>query len=587
MQTALLTAAAVVSLATSSLYAQNLVFRLTHDDADGVVEVGQAVTYTLTVEYDELDPFGDELILDYLNARIASAPANRVVTSRLMTNEDGSSSGGVPERSGGIAEFRFSTRSTGWGSEFDAPSLRDNPLVVGTFQATPTCAGPIRFQVLPTESANGSEHSVAGYWKNAFSSGPVLSIAETRIQAQSLSAVGSSAGPAVHRVAPGEFDGGADGITALATLPDGDIVVGGEFDSIGGVPVANVSRWDGFGWHAMGGGLDGPVTDLVAASDGTLYAAGVFSASGTAPASSIAQWDGAGWVDVGGGLAGEVEHVAVSPNGEVAAVTLEQIVVDGIPRDRWQVSVYAGGTWTPTYQTLQSFPLNDLAYLSDGQLVASGRHQLTSFSNVKAVLAWNGGEWGPLEPLLPLASVPTTLQPDDDGGLLVATDLGLWRWDTTGWSQLASVDKQIRAALRLDDGRVAVAGEFSSLNGVATDNLAFLNSDQVEPVTRAMDGTINRLAIDASGDLLLSGDFTVPGSPYEQSGIGRLAAIDQPTFCCLAVDYNANGSVETDDLVSFVQRFIDRDEAADLNQDGAIDTGDIGILIQIYTGGCG
>jgi len=70
---------------------------------------------------------------------------------------------------------------------------------------------------------------------------------------------------------------------AVELLPDGDVVVGGEFDAIAGVNAASVARFDGSAWHAIGDGVrrvdgqPGTVLGLHFATDGDLHISGEFA----------------------------------------------------------------------------------------------------------------------------------------------------------------------------------------------------------------------------------------------------------------------------------------------------------------------
>jgi hypothetical protein len=44
-------------------------------------------------------------------------------------------------------------------------------------------------------------------------------------------------------------------LLGILALPDGDLVVGGEFAAIGGVPAASLARWNGTAWSAVGTGV--------------------------------------------------------------------------------------------------------------------------------------------------------------------------------------------------------------------------------------------------------------------------------------------------------------------------------------------
>jgi hypothetical protein len=50
---------------------------------------------------------------------------------------------------------------------------------------------------------------------------------------------------------------------AALTVYGGDLIAGGRFTHAGGVPAANVARWDGAGWTSLGSGLTGFIEDQV------------------------------------------------------------------------------------------------------------------------------------------------------------------------------------------------------------------------------------------------------------------------------------------------------------------------------------
>lgn len=67
-----------------------------------------------------------------------------------------------------------------------------------------------------------------------------------------------------------------DRVTSVATLPNGDVLAAGGFDTASGVPVHNIARWDGSAWHDVGGGADGFVSSMVTTPTGTIVLGGSF-----------------------------------------------------------------------------------------------------------------------------------------------------------------------------------------------------------------------------------------------------------------------------------------------------------------------
>jgi hypothetical protein len=93
------------------------------------------------------------------------------------------------------------------------------------------------------------------------------------------------------------------------------LFVAGHFETAGHVEAANVARWNGKQWSALGAGVTGDPTSWAYAlrifdegsGDGpALYVGGFFDTAGAVPARSIARWDGESWSALGSGLDGAV-----------------------------------------------------------------------------------------------------------------------------------------------------------------------------------------------------------------------------------------------------------------------------------------
>lgn len=92
-----------------------------------------------------------------------------------------------------------------------------------------------------------------------------------------------------------QFEGEAPAIFDMAVDSTGLLCVGGEFESVNGVPARNIACWNGAVWHPLAGGVDERVFALAFDTSGGLYAAGYFTEAGGQPANHIARWDGERW----------------------------------------------------------------------------------------------------------------------------------------------------------------------------------------------------------------------------------------------------------------------------------------------------
>lgn len=82
-----------------------------------------------------------------------------------------------------------------------------------------------------------------------------------------------------------------------------------------GTGIAQVARWDGANWHALGAGVNANV-DSLAAFGGELVAGGTFTEADSQPASRMAKWNGSTWSPLGSGTDGRVRSMQVADLGQ-------------------------------------------------------------------------------------------------------------------------------------------------------------------------------------------------------------------------------------------------------------------------------
>src|SRR5690606_21758829 len=100
------------------------------------------------------------------------------------------------------------------------------------------------------------------------------------------------------------FQGLGNGrIDDTVVMPNGDLVVGGNFTSTAGVPAIGLARWDGATWSAFGDPIFpwqvGTVGDLILQPNGELVVAGSFQSIGGVSANGVAAWNGSTWSPLG------------------------------------------------------------------------------------------------------------------------------------------------------------------------------------------------------------------------------------------------------------------------------------------------
>jgi trimeric autotransporter adhesin len=198
-------------------------------------------------------------------------------------------------------------------------------------------------------------------------------------------------------------------VNALAVLPNGDLVVGGEFTSAGGVAANHIARWNGSAWSPMGSGLNGfdsNVSALAVLPNGDLVVGGWFTAAGGVAANSIARWTGNAWSALGNGFLdpnylfgiGAVGALAVLPNGDLIAsgefTTAGSVAASNIAR--WN-----GSAWSALGSGISSTPyhrsyVGALAVLPNGDLIAGGGFTTAGSVAASNIARWNGSAWSAL-----------------------------------------------------------------------------------------------------------------------------------------------------------------------------------------------
>jgi hypothetical protein len=312
----------------------------------------------------------------------------------------------------------------------------------------------------------------------------------------------------------------------LMTLPNGDLVVGGEFTVVDGVEATSIARWDGASWSPFGSGLlagadSGQVFALTTMQNGDLVAAGWFSSAGGVSANRIARWDGNAWAALGSGMNYPVRALATLPNGDVVAGGDFNVADGAVVRcvARWD-----GGQWWPMgtgmLSSLQTAAVYAVTALPNGDVMAGGSFSGGGPGNfeLSAIARWDGTAWRPTASMIGLVRALTPL-PNGDfvaggefteaGGAIVNR---IARWYGMSWSPLGSgVNLAVLAMATLPNGNVVAGGTFTTAGGVAANSIAQWDGSVWSPLGAGTDGPVKSLFALPNGDLIVGGSFTTAG----------------------------------------------------------------------------
>lgn len=195
-------------------------------------------------------------------------------------------------------------------------------------------------------------------------------------------------------------------------LPE-SLIVGGFFQTIGGLPCPNIARLENGNWVSIGNGLNSVVKSLCMFDDDgrggappRLFAGGLFSASGATPMNYIARFNGTAWEAVvgnGNGPAGTVQSLQVAdldgtgpaPNTLIAAGEVSNPT--GIPPGR--VTQWDGSTWTTLGADMSSYAWasevfdHDNNALTPPALFVCGSFTQVGGAPCQTIARWDGAVW--------------------------------------------------------------------------------------------------------------------------------------------------------------------------------------------------
>jgi hypothetical protein len=231
------------------------------------------------------------------------------------------------------------------------------------------------------------------------------------------------------------------GTAVLAfTIYNNNLVIGGDFDSVGGVYARGVTQWNGATWAPIGNlgwGLYGVWALTV--YKGNLYAGGSFNYAESGKANNIAMWNGTTWTSVGSGLRGKsslylgVRALAVY-NGNLYAGGYFDSAGNVAANN---IAMWNGTTWSAVGAGLQDSGILALKVF-DNELYVGGHFGSNVSYHTGIIDKWNGTTW---------STVGTGLTGTTSGGDIYA--LGVY------------------------DSSVCATGYFDSIGGIAASNIAY------------------------------------------------------------------------------------------------------------------
>ena len=322
-------------------------------------------------------------------------------------------------------------------------------------------------------------------------------------------------------------------------LADGRMMVVGDFTRINGMPARCIARLTADGTvdpTFTAPAIDGAISVAAAQTDGKVVIGGSFTAIAGQPRSGLARLNGDGTLDA-----------AFIPGPSYASTNSLGVQADG--------KILAGGFFTgflhrlnpdgsrdASFHPAPSGNLTAFALQSDGKIIVSGTFTTIAGQPRNRLARLNPD--GALDPAFNVGAglngTANAIRVQPDGRVLLgggfttydgATANFIVRLASDGgpdptWSPGAGAGSTINGLELKADGRILVAGFFSSYNGTARSFCTQLNADgSLDPAFAppAFNNSANAVATLADGTILVGGFFTTVGG-LPASGVTRLGA---------------------------------------------------------------
>jgi hypothetical protein len=340
-------------------------------------------------------------------------------------------------------------------------------------------------------------------------------------------------------------------VNALLVFNDGTgpaLFVAGQFSSAGGVAADRVAKWDGHAWSAVGsglqGGLIGTVIGLTAFDDGSgnaLYAGGNFTQAGSVPAANIAKWDGTNWSALGAGIGDYYAFTMAGfddGTGPALYAAGSFTTAGGAPALR--IARWKNSSWSPLPIASGTGGMDGPVYaftsFDDGTglaLCAAGNFAQAGNASANRVARWKNGTWSALGSGLDAEVYALCVFNDGGGNALYAggsfTSAGgnpllhIAKWNGSSWIQVGSgVDDIVRAMTVYNDGSgsaLYAGGDFLHAGSTPLLGLARWNGATWSDVGGGVTATTGNGSVRALSVFTIGGNTALyVGGSFSQAG---------------------------------------------------------------------
>ena len=261
---------------------------------------------------------------------------------------------------------------------------------------------------------------------------------------------------------------------------NGELYVGGVFDSIGGVQSYSIAKWNGTTWNSVPNSYSltnykNPFSLNLEIFDMTVYNGELVVAGSTwfngNQQRNIAKWNGTSWSQFGTGMDNRIFAIEVY-NGELYA-TGHFEHAGGIPTRG--IAKWNGTSWSqvggPGLNLSPGFTGSALQTYN-GELYLAGGFGLINGLPVNSIAKWNGASWssvGTIDELWQFQSLGVFNNKLYAGGNMIInnnpTEHWIANWNSTAWDSVGLGLNYVPNSMTVYNGELYIAGRFDTAGG--------------------------------------------------------------------------------------------------------------------------
>ncbi len=301
-----------------------------------------------------------------------------------------------------------------------------------------------------------------------------------------------------------------DGTIYTIVEMNGDIYVGGQFTTAGGVTVNNIAKWDGTSWSALGTGTDG-VVRTIAVRANNLYVGGTFVNAGGNVVNNIAMWNGTNWSGYGTGTNGTVNTI-IKQGDYFLYIGGEFTDVNGVSANH--VAQWDGTNWSAMGTGLDNTANTLCLYNTD--VLVGGIFANADGNTANNLAIWNGANWsefngGTNAGVYSLRYTNSAIIVGGDFSVVGATPANnIAMWNNASWVAISNGVDSTVYSITGNTGELYITGTFSNADGNPANKIAMWDGSSWNPLGDGLNND-GYIVYEYNNDIFVGGQFTTAG----------------------------------------------------------------------------